>query len=144
MQQPRQILGASEQNVRPQENGVARIIYALASWGLVLLGAVHIAATAVFYDSLTSQALWFLSGGLFMVSVAMLNLLNRAYGRVASGLRAACIGANVVVSVFAFTSAIVSNASPGESLLVLGILGPLVTLSMWPSALCEGSKPGAA
>lgn len=123
---------------------MARTLYMMAGWGLALLGAAHMVATVALFDSLTSDALWFLSGGLFMVSVAALNLLNRVYGRGAPGLRATCRAGNVVMAGFALASAVVGRASSGESLLVFGIVGSLVVLSMSRRALCETSEPGSS
>lgn len=123
---------------------IARSGYAIASWALVILGIVHLAATAVYFDNLSSQALWFFSGGLFMISIAVLNLLNRSYGRSAQRLRVVCIGSNFVIIAFAVTSAIVSSATLVESTLVFVILVPMTALSLVSSALCEASQSGTA
>src|SRR5881296_838471 len=64
-----------------------RTLYGVASWLLLAFGLVHIAATPSRFDTLTSGALWFLSGGVLLVVVASLNLLKRAYGVAAPGVR---------------------------------------------------------
>lgn len=123
---------------------MVRSFYALLSWAFVALGGLHMVATARFYDSLTQQALWFFAGGLLMVLVAALNLLNRAYGRAAVGLRVVCIGANVVIVAFAIATGVLGEATIGQWILVLGILGPLTVLSTSRSALGAAPQPGAS
>lgn len=104
-------------------------LYAFEGWALVVLGVVHAGATFRIHSVFTAQALWFMSAGLLMVLVGALNLLNRAYGRNAPGLRLVCIAANIAVSAFAVASGILGRASLAAWIVVLGIVVPLTVLS---------------
>jgi hypothetical protein len=88
------------------------------------------ASTPRYFDRLTSQALWFFGGGVLMVLGAALNLLNRAYGHLARGLRLVCVGTNIVLIVFAVVLGRVSGGTVGQWIVVLGILGFLTVLSL--------------
>jgi hypothetical protein len=75
---------------RPEEivptsirSSMASTFYAVISWVLIVLGAVHMTSTLRIYSALTMPALWFFGGGLLIVIGAMLNLLNRTYGHLA-------------------------------------------------------------
>jgi hypothetical protein len=104
-------------------------IYAIESWALVVLGIVHMSATSRFVGAFTTQALWFLGGGILMVLVGAMNLLNRAYGGRAPGLRLVCIAANITISAFAVAAGYLSRASLLQWIIVLGIVVPLTVLS---------------
>jgi len=69
--------------------------YLSVGWTLVSLGAIHVLVTPLFYRELTSAALWFASGGIAMALDGGLNVLSVLYGRVAPGVRAASVGANL-------------------------------------------------
>jgi hypothetical protein len=105
------------------------VLYAIESWLLVLLGTTHVAATFKFFAALTPQSLWFVSAGLLMILVGALNLLNRAYGRDARGLRWVCIAANIVIAAFAVTAGLMGRAGVVQWIIVLGIVLPLTLLS---------------
>jgi hypothetical protein len=57
-----------------------KLLYAIAGWGIVVLGGLHMLATLRFH-ALTSGAIWFFSGGITLVLTGALNLLHRRYGR---------------------------------------------------------------
>jgi hypothetical protein len=114
-----------------------KLIYLILSWGLVALGAVHMLATPRSFESLTSSALWFASGGIAIALAGVLNLLNRHYGRIAPGLRRACFGANLVMTAFGALTGTVSGAGVGQFALVLGLCGGATVLSLIPGALKE-------
>lgn len=114
-----------------------KLIYLILSWGLVALGAVHMLATPRFFQSLTSSALWFASGGIAIALAGLLNLLNRQYGRIAPGLRRACFGVNLVMTAFGALTGTVSRASAGQFAVVLGLCGGTALLSLIPGALKE-------
>ena len=101
------------------------------------------AATFGLFDRLSTQAIWFFSGGLLMVLGAAVNLLNRSYGHVAPGLVLVCGGANVVITAVAVVSGIVGRASWPQWLVVLAILLPLTVLSLSRRVL-PPSKHGTA
>ena len=106
-----------------------RRLYIIESWALASLGIAHMAATFRLFEAFDTKALWFMSAGLLMVAVAALNMLNRAYGGIAPGLRVVCIAANVSITVFAVVSGYLGRAGIGQWLLVLGIVVPLTVLS---------------
>jgi hypothetical protein len=107
-----------------------RFLYAIVSWGIVALGAVHMLATLFIFNALTSAALWFFSGGIAMVLTGALNLLHRAYGRNAPGLRRVCVGTNLVMLAFGIVSGAVSHANIAQFTLVLGLLVGATVLSL--------------
>lgn len=115
-----------------------RAAYLVVSVGIVVLGAVHVAATPHFFPHLTGAAMWFASGGLAIILTGALNLLRRAYGQWAPGLCAVCVAANLAMTAFALLTGYASRASAGEFGLVLGLLGGATVLSMVPSA----QRPG--
>jgi len=97
-----------------------RYLYAVLGWGIVALGVVHMAATFRIFGSLTGAAIWFFTGGIAMAMTGALNLLNRAYGATAPGLRWVCIATNAVMTALAFVSGRVGRAGPGELVFVVG------------------------
>jgi len=109
------------------------ILYAVASWALFALGVLHMAATPSRFDAVSSGALWFFSGGVLIVLVATLNLLNRTYGAAAPGLRRVCVAANIVNLGLAVVGGVVGHAGVVEWVVVLAIVVPLTVLSALPS-----------
>ena len=71
-----------------------RRLYLVLACLILLLGLVHVSATFALFDALTSRAVWFAGGGMAIIFTGVLNLLNRAYGAAAPGVRWAAIGAN--------------------------------------------------
>ena len=117
-----------------------RFLYAFVSWGIVALGAVHMLATLFTFKTLTNDSLWFFSGGIAIALSGALNLLNRAYGLSAPGLRVVCVGTNIVMLAFGIVSGVVSGASIVEFILVLGVVGGAAALSFCRSALIRPAK----
>ncbi len=111
-----------------------RYIYMALSIGIIALGAIHIAATPRFFPQLTSAAMWFASAGLAMMLTGALNLLRRAYGEIASGVRLVCVVANILMTAFAVLSGYASRASAMEFVLVLGLMGGATIFSLVPAA----------
>jgi hypothetical protein len=95
-------------------------LYSVLGWGIVALGVVHMTATFRLFGSLTGAAIWFFTGGIAMVLTGALNLLNRAYGAEAPGLRWFCVATNVTMTALAFVSGRVSRAGLGQLLFVVG------------------------
>lgn len=95
--------------------------YGVLGWGIIALGVLHMASTP---RTVTASALWFFSGGIAMVLTGAINLLNRAYGRNAPGLRWFCVAANAVMTVFTVMTGRVTGGS----------LGALVTIGGWMAA----------
>jgi hypothetical protein len=123
---------------------MTRTMYGVASWVLLAFGLVHIAAAPSRFDTLTSGTLWFVSGGVLLVVVASLNLLNRAYGAAAPGLRRVALAANIVNLALAIASGVVGRSGIVGWLIVLAILVPLAVLSAIPRAYGVGAPPSAA
>jgi hypothetical protein len=111
-----------------------RRAYFVLSLGIIALGVVHIGATPAYFDDLTAAAVWFASGGLAMILTGALNLLRRAYGALAPGLRVVCVGANVAMTGFAVLAGYTSGATALELVLVPGLLGAATLLSLLPAA----------
>ena len=111
-----------------------RALYLILALFMILLGLVHIAATFVLFDSLTIRALWFASGGVAIVQTGLLNLLNRAYGASARGLRWATFGANAVMTVFAMLAGTAGAASGAQLVVIVGLMAAATLVSLLPGA----------
>jgi hypothetical protein len=107
-----------------------KYVYAILSWGIVVLGALHMLATLRIFQTVSSSALWFFSGGIALVLTGTLNLLNRAYGDLAPGLRRTCIGTNLFMTIFGALSGYVGHANIAQFTLVLGLIGGAFVLSL--------------
>ena len=105
-------------------------LYAILSWGIVALGVVHMLATFRLFHTLNGAALWFFSGGIALALTRAINLLRRVYGHIAPGLRRVCIGTNVMMTIFAVLSGVVTHANISQLTLVLGLLGGATALSL--------------
>ncbi len=104
-----------------------RRIYPAIGWAIILFGLFHSLAATKIFSELSERALWFVSGGLAMMLVGGLNLLNHRYGAAAPGVQRVCVVANVVMTIFAITAGIVSRASVAQ-LVVVGALFVAATL----------------
>ena len=121
-----------------------RRAYFVLSLGIIALGVVHVAATPHYFAQLTSGAVWFASGGLAMILTGALNLLRRAYGATAPGLRLVCVAANAVMTGFALLAGYAGRASAGEFALVLVLIGGATLFSMIPGAQRPAGIPPRA
>ena len=115
-------------------------LYAILSWGMVALGVLHMLATFRLFHTLNGAALWFFSGGIVLVLTGTLNLLHRAYGRIAPGLRRTCIGTNILMTIFGVLSGVVSHAGIAGFTLVLGLIGGATVLSLSRRALIQPAE----
>ena len=95
------------------------------------LGLVHVSATFALFDSLSSRAIWFASGGLAMILTGVINLLNKAYGAAAPGIRWAAFGANFAMTVFAALAGIAGAASAAQQIVIVGLMIAATLLSWW-------------
>jgi hypothetical protein len=126
---------------RSEFEGIMRRAYLVIGWGIVLLGALHMFAATRLFAGVTPRAVWFFSGGMAMALMGALNLLNHSYGSVAPGLRKVCIGANIAMTAFGAVAGTVTNASPAEFFLVIGLTGGAAALSaLKGSSLPPGSR----
>jgi hypothetical protein len=111
-----------------------RTLYLILAVLIVLLGLVHISATFLLFDALNSRAVWFASGGLAIVLTGLLNLLNRAYGAGARGVRWATVGANAAMTLFAALAGFAGAASGAQLVVIVGMMAAATLLSLRPSA----------
>lgn len=109
-----------------------RRIYLVLALLVVLLGLFHAVSTFRIFDALSSRAVWFAGAGLAMVLTGILNLLNRAYGAVAPGVRWAAICANFAITAFAALAGIVGGASAAEFAMIVGLTAATTVVSMLP------------
>ena len=111
-----------------------RLLYLVFALLIILLGLVHIAATFALFDALTSRAIWFASGGVAIVLTGLLNLLNRAYGASARGVRWSAVGANAVMTVFAALAGTAGAASGAQLVVIVGLMAAAALISLLPAA----------
>lgn len=69
----------------------------IVGWLLIAFGAVHTSLTRRIDPSIGINAIWFASGGLFMITIGVLNLLRVAYSSVAKGICVVSVIANIVL-----------------------------------------------
>ena len=111
-----------------------RTLYLVLALLMILMGLVHLAATFALFDALTSRAVWFASGGVAIVLTGLLNLLNRAYGAAAPGVRWATVGANLVMTVFAALAGTAGAASGVQLVVIVGLMAAATLVSLLPAA----------
>ena len=99
-----------------------RRLYLVLACLIILLGLVHVSATFALFDALNSRAVWFASGGLAMILTGVINLLNRAYGATAPGVRWAAFGANAALTIFAALAGIAGAASGAQLIVIVGLM----------------------
>ena len=110
-----------------------KILYSLVSAAIVALGILHMAATSRLSAS-AAYKIWFFGAGLAIALTGALNLLNRRYGLAAFGLRAVCIGTNVIVIGLAGVAGRVTGASAAVQVVMLTVLTSALILSALRSA----------
>ena len=118
---------------------MTRRIYGILPWGLIGLGVLHASATFRFYHAPSSAALWFFNGGLLMILGGAVNLLNRAYGALAPGVRWVCRATNVALLGVSAAMAIVTHPGLWSTMFVLGLVGGLLLLSWLPPVTRSGT-----
>ena len=117
-----------------------KYVYAILSWGIVALGAVHMLATFRLPHALNISSLWFFSGGITLALTGTLNLLHRVYGRIAPGLRRVCIGTNILMTLFGVLLGVASHASLVGFTFVLSLIGGATALSLSRRALIQPAE----
>jgi hypothetical protein len=110
-------------------------LYAFFGWAIVALGGLHMFATTRLFASTPAFRVWFFGSGLAMALGGALNLLNRAYGRSAPGLRVVCWIANIFLTLLGAVAGAVTGASGAEYIIIMGLLGGAFILSFNRSAL---------
>ena len=109
-----------------------RQLYLGLALSIILLGLVHAGATTILFDELNSRAVWFASGGVAIILTGVLNLLNRAYGATASGVRLASIFANLVMTIFAALAGYAGAASGAQLAIIVGLMAVTMLVSLRP------------
>ena len=69
----------------------------IIAWLLIVFGAVHLSLTRRVHPSLDINGVWFMTGGLFLITIGALNLLRVAYSSVAKGVHVVSVIANIVL-----------------------------------------------
>jgi peptidoglycan/LPS O-acetylase OafA/YrhL len=110
-----------------------KILYALIGAPILALGVLHM-ATTFRLNSIPVTKVWFFGAGMAIALSGVLNLLNRRYGLAASGLRAACIGTNLLMICFAGIAGRVTGSSVAEQVVMLTVLTSALVLSVLRSA----------
>ena len=109
-----------------------RMVYMIVAFLIILLGLVHVAAAFAIFQELSGRAVWFASGGLAVVLTGLINLLNRAYGAAARGVRWTAFGANAVMTVFAALAGLAGAASNVQLVVIVGLMAAATLLSLRP------------
>ena len=110
-------------------------LYAFVGWAIVALGGLHMLATIRLAASTPAFRVWFFGSGLAMALGGALNLLNRAYGRSARGVRVVCWVANILLILFGAVAGRVTGASVVEYVVIMVLLGGTFILSLSRSSL---------
>ena len=110
------------------------VLYAIAGWGIVALGSLHMLSTLKLLNATPVFRLWFFGAGMAMALVGALNLLQREYGSSALALRVVCTVANTLLLCFAIVAGALTTASLVEQALIVGLVGSALALSLIPSA----------
>ena len=110
-------------------------LYAFLGWGIVALGGLHMLATMRLSASTPAFRVWFFGSGLAMALGGALNLLNRAYGRAAPGLRIVCWITNIILTLLGAVAGALTGASVAEYILIMSLLGGALLLSFSRSSL---------
>ncbi len=104
-------------------------LYAFIGWAIIALGALHMVATLRLSASTPAFRVWFFGSGMAMALVGALNLLHRAYGRSAAGLRVVCQTATILLTLFALAAGAFTGASIAEYILIVSLTGGALILS---------------
>jgi hypothetical protein len=110
-------------------------LYAFLGWGIVALGGLHMLTTIRLSASTPAFRVWFFGSGLAIALGGTLNLLNRAYGRTAPGLRIVCWIANLFLTLLGAVAGALTRASVVEYVLIMSLLGGALILSFNRSSL---------
>jgi hypothetical protein len=115
--------------------------YAFIGWAIVALGGLHMLATLRLSTSTPMFRLWFFGSGIAMALVGALNLLHRAYGHSAAGLRIVCWAANILLTLFAIVAGALTGASVAAYILIVSLTGGALILSFVRSAIHPPHEP---
>jgi len=108
---------------------ITQRFYGWLGWGIVALGGLHMLATLRLSTSTPAFRLWFFGSGMAMAFAGALNLLHRAYGHSAAGVRIVCRAANILLTLFAVTAGAFTGASTAEYIVIVTLVGGALILS---------------
>jgi hypothetical protein len=117
-------------------------LYAFVGWAIVALGGLHMLATIRLSASTPAFRVWFFGSGLAMALGGAFNLLNRAYGLSAPGLRIVCWIANIFLTLLGAVAGALTSASVVEYVVIMGLLAGALVLSLSRSSLNGPSHSG--
>jgi hypothetical protein len=106
-------------------------LYAFIAWAIVGIGLLHMLTTFRLTTSATARV-WFFGSGLAIALVGALNLLHRAYGDSALGLRGVCRSANAALLLFAVVAGTLTAASTAQQILLWSIIASAFVFSCLP------------
>ena len=108
---------------------ILNLLYAFVGWAIVALGGLHMVATLRLSASTPAFRVWFFGSGIAMALVGALNLLHRAYGRSAVGLRIVCWIADIFLMLFALAAGALTGASIAAYIVIVSLVGGALILS---------------
>lgn len=117
-----------------------KVLYAVFAAAIVALGVLHMATTFRLSSSPAAKV-WFFGAGMAIALHGVLNFLNRRYGLAAFGLRATCIGTNLIMVFLASIAGPVTGASVTGQVLMLTVLTSGLVLSALRSASIAPQPP---
>ena len=117
-----------------------KTLYAICAAAILALGVLHMATTFRLSSSPVAKV-WFFGTGMAIALCGVLNFLNRQYGLAAFGLRAACIGTNLLLVCLAGIAGRVTGASVAEQVVMLTVLTSALVLSALRSASIGPQPP---
>ena len=94
-----------------------KTLYKVSTFLILALGVLHISMTPVLFHSLTSGALWFVSGGMVIIFLSFFNLILMSDAGKQRLVRMLTHTANLIGLVFAGAMLIIESrrARPGPS-----------------------------
>ncbi|OMF11292.1 hypothetical protein BK127_25095 [Paenibacillus sp. FSL H7-0331] len=104
-------------------------LYLIVALMIMLLGIIHIWITPRVYKSMTQESIWFVSGGLAVISNASLNLAMINVKLETSLLNYICIFNNVLI--FIFSILLVRVLPRPQTKLLVGFMFLETVLGLW-------------
>ena len=94
-----------------------KTLYKVSTFLILALGILHICLTPMFFHSLTSGALWFVSGGMVIIFLSFFNFILMSDARKQRIVRILAHTANGIGLIFACAMLIIESrrARPGPS-----------------------------
>ncbi|BBH21880.1 hypothetical protein Back11_32250 [Paenibacillus baekrokdamisoli] len=77
-----------------------KIVYLIVALMIMLLGFIHICIAPRIHKSMTQESMWFVSGGLALISNAIINLVMINVKLESSSMKYLCQGNNVLTLIF--------------------------------------------